>query len=286
MACLFNIVTGKQSQDDIVFHHFSKIFTKQGVSLMRTPIIAGNWKMNKTVKEAKDFVNNLPTLPDEKEVESVICAPTIQLDALISLVNDGKAKGLKIGAQNTYFEDNGAFTGETSPVALADLGVKYVVIGHSERRELFHETDEDVNKKAHAVFNHGMTPIICVGETDEERENGKANEIVSNQVEKALEGLSEEQLKEVVIAYEPIWAIGTGKSATSDDANEMCAHVRKTVAKVASQDVADATRIQYGGSVKPNNVKEYMAQSDIDGALVGGASLKVEDFVQLLEGAK
>ena len=130
-----------------------------------------------------------------------------------------------------------------------------------------------------------MTPIICVGETDEERENGKANEIVSNQVEKALEGLSEEQLKEVV-AYEPIWAIGTGKSATSDDANEMCAHVRKTVAKVASQDVADATRIQYGGSVKPNNVKEYMAQSDIDGALVGGASLKVEDFVQLLEGAK
>lgn len=253
---------------------------------MRTPIIAGNWKMNKTVQEAKDFVNELSTLPDPKEVESVICAPTIQLDALISLVNDGKAKGLKIGAQNTYFEDNGAFTGETSPVALADLGVKYVVIGHSERRELFHETDEDVNKKAHAVFNHGMTPIICVGETDEERENGKANEIVSNQVEKALEGLSEEQLKEVVIAYEPIWAIGTGKSATSDDANEMCAHVRKTVAKVASQDVADATRIQYGGSVKPNNVKEYMAQSDIDGALVGGASLKVEDFVQLLEGAK
>ena len=217
---------------------------------MRKPIIAGNWKMNKTVQEAKDFVNNLPTLPDEKEVESVICAPTIQLDALISLVNDGK------------------------------------VIGHSERRELFHETDEDVNKKAHAVFNHGMTPIICVGETDEERENGKANEVVSNQVKEAVKGLSEDQLKEVVIAYEPIWAIGTGKSATSEDANEMCAQVRKTVADVSSQDVADATRIQYGGSVKPNNVKEYMAQSDIDGALVGGASLKVDDFVQLLEGAK
>ena len=228
---------------------------------MRKPIIAGNWKMNKTVQEAKDFVNNLPTLPDEKEVESVICAPTIQLDALISLVNDGKAKGLKIGAQNTYFEDNGAYTGETSPVALADLGVKYVVIGHSERRELFHETDE-------------------------ERENGKANEVVSNQVKEAVKGLSEDQLKEVVIAYEPIWAIGTGKSATSEDANEMCAQVRKTVADVSSQDVADATRIQYGGSVKPNNVKEYMAQSDIDGALVGGASLKVDDFVQLLEGAK
>ncbi|WP_432724271.1 triose-phosphate isomerase [Staphylococcus equorum] len=253
---------------------------------MRKPIIAGNWKMNKTVQEAKDFVNALPTLPDTKEVESVICAPTIQLDALVTLVNDGKAQGLQIGAQNAYFEDNGAFTGETSPAALADLGVKYVVIGHSERREIFKETDEDINKKAHAVFNHGMTPIICVGETDEERESGKANEVVGNQVKKAVEGLSEEQLQQVVIAYEPIWAIGTGKSSTSEDANEMCAFVRETVAELSSQTVADATRIQYGGSVKPNNIKEYMAQSDIDGALVGGASLKVDDFVQLLEGAK
>ncbi|MDK9857664.1 triose-phosphate isomerase [Staphylococcus equorum] len=253
---------------------------------MRKPIIAGNWKMNKTVQEAKDFVNALPTLPDTKEVESVICAPAIQLDALVTLVNNGKAQGLQIGAQNAYFEDNGAFTGETSPAALADLGVKYVVIGHSERREIFKETDEDINKKAHAVFNHGMTPIICVGETDEERESGKANEVVGNQVKKAVEGLSEEQLQQVVIAYEPIWAIGTGKSSTSEDANEMCAFVRETVAELSSQTVADATRIQYGGSVKPNNIKEYMAQSDIDGALVGGASLKVDDFVQLLEGAK
>ncbi|ANR67579.1 triose-phosphate isomerase [Staphylococcus equorum] len=253
---------------------------------MRKPIIAGNWKMNKTVQEAKDFVNALPTLPDTKEVESVICAPAIQLDALVTLVNDGKAQGLQIGAQNAYFEDNGAFTGETSPAALADLGVKYVVIGHSERREIFKETDEDINKKAHAVFNHGMTPIICVGETDEERESEKANEVVGNQVKKAVEGLSEEQLQQVVIAYEPIWAIGTGKSSTSEDANEMCAFVRETVAELSSQTVADATRIQYGGSVKPNNIKEYMAQSDIDGALVGGASLKVDDFVQLLEGAK
>ena len=143
-----------------------------------------------------------------------------------------------------------------------------------------------MNKKAHAIFNHDMTPIICVGESDKEREAGKANEIVGNQVKKAVEGLSDEQLKQVVIAYEPIWAIGTGKSSTSEDANEMCVHVRQTLAKLSSQDVADATRIQYGGSVKPNNIKEYMAQSDIDGALVGGASLKVEDFVQLLEGAK
>ncbi|KXA44496.1 MULTISPECIES: triose-phosphate isomerase [Staphylococcus] len=253
---------------------------------MRKPIIAGNWKMNKTVQEAKDFVKALPQLPDTNEVEAVICAPTIQLDALTTAVKNGEAEGLAIGAENTYFEDNGAFTGETSPVALADLGVKYVIIGHSERRELFFETDEDVNKKAHAVFNHGMTPIICVGETLEQREGGKAEEVVGEQVKKALEGLSDDQLKQVVIAYEPIWAIGTGKSSTAKDANEMSAFVRKTVADLASQEVADAVRIQYGGSVKPNNIVEYMAESDIDGALVGGASLKVEDYVKLLEGAK
>ena len=253
---------------------------------MRKPIIAGNWKMNKTVQEAKDFVKALPQLPDTNEVEAVICAPTIQLDALTTAVKNGEAEGLAIGAENTYFEDNGAFTGETSPVALADLGVKYVIIGHSERRELFFETDEDVNKKAHAVFNHGMTPIICVGETLEQREGGKAEEVVGEQVKKALEGLSDDQLKQVVIAYEPIWAIGTGKSSTAKDANEMSAFFRKTVADLASQEVADAVRIQYGGSVKPNNIAEYMAESDIDGALVGGASLKVEDYVKLLEGAK
>ncbi|NJI31931.1 triose-phosphate isomerase, partial [Staphylococcus hyicus] len=170
--------------------------------------------------------------------------------------------------------------------ALQDLGVSYVVIGHSERRDIFHETDEDINKKAHAVFNHGMTPIICVGESDEERENGKANDVVEGQVEKALEGLSDDQVKQVVIAYEPIWAIGTGKSSTAKDANEMCAAVRQKIAKLTSKDVAEAVRIQYGGSVKPNNIKEYMAETDIDGALVGGASLKVDDYVQLLEGAK
>ncbi|WP_278926480.1 triose-phosphate isomerase [Staphylococcus auricularis] len=253
---------------------------------MRKPIIAGNWKMNKTVQEAKDFINALPELPDTNDVESVICAPTIQLDALVNLVKEGKAEGLKIGAQNTYFEESGAFTGETSPVALADLGVQYVVIGHSERRDIFHETDEEVNKKAHAVFDHGMTPIICVGESDEQRENGEANTVVGNQVKKAVEGLSEDQLKQVIIAYEPVWAIGTGKSSNAEDANEMCAFVRQTIADIASEAVANETRIQYGGSVKPNNIKEYMGQNDIDGALVGGASLKVEDYVQLLEGAK
>lgn len=252
---------------------------------MRKPIIAGNWKMNKTVQEAKDFVNALPTLPDTKEVESVICAPAIQLDALVTLVNDGKAQGLQIGAQNAYFEDNGAFTGETSPAALADLGVKYVVIGHSERREIFKETDEDINKKAHAVFNHGMTPIICVGETDEERESGKANEVVGNQVKKAVEGLSEEQLQQVVIAYEPIWAIGTGKSATKEIAENCCKMVRDVIRSMYG-DAADEVRIQYGGSVKPENIADYMAEEDIDGALIGGASLKVDSFKAIIDATK
>lgn len=253
---------------------------------MRKPIIAGNWKMNKTVQEAKDFVNELPALPDTNEVDSVICAPTLQLDALVNLTKEGVAQGLQIGAQNAYFEDNGAFTGETSPAALEDLGVKYVVLGHSERREYFHETDEDVNKKALAVFSHNMTPIICVGETLEEREAGKAESVVGGQVEAALKGFTEDQVKATVIAYEPIWAIGTGKSSTSEDANQMCTHVRNVVAGAFSQEAADALRVQYGGSVKPENIKEYMAQSDIDGALVGGASLKVDSFVALLEGAK
>lgn len=253
---------------------------------MRKPIIAGNWKMNKTVQEAKDFVNELPALPDTNEVDSVICAPTLQLDALVNLTKEGVAQGLQIGAQNAYFEDNGAFTGETSPAALEDLGVKYVVLGHSERREYFYETDEDVNKKALAVFSHNMTPIICVGETLEEREAGKAESVVGGQVEAALKGFTEDQVKATVIAYEPIWAIGTGKSSTSEDANQMCAHVRNVVAGAFSQEAADALRVQYGGSVKPENIKEYMAQSDIDGALVGGASLKVDSFVALLEGAK
>lgn len=253
---------------------------------MRKPIIAGNWKMNKTVQEAKDFVNELPALPDTNEVDSVICAPTLQLDALVNLTKEGVAEGLQIGAQNAHFEDSGAFTGETSPAALEDLGVKYVVLGHSERREYFGETDEDVNKKALAVFSHNMTPIICVGETLDEREADKAESVVGDQVEAALKGFTEEQVKSTVIAYEPIWAIGTGKSSTSEDANQMCAHVRKVVANAYSQEAAAALRVQYGGSVKPENIKEYMAQSDIDGALVGGASLKVDSFVALLEGAK
>lgn len=249
---------------------------------MRKPIIAGNWKMNKTVKEAKAFAEALPVLPSADEVDTVICAPAIQLDALVN----ADVKDLNIGAQNAYFENSGAFTGETSPAALKDLGVKYVVLGHSERREYFHETDEDVNKKALAVFNNDMTPIICVGETLEQREAEQFESVIGSQVSAALKGFTEDQVKQAVIAYEPIWAIGTGKSATSADAEESCKFVRSVVEKDFSKEAAQAVRIQYGGSVKPDNIKEYMAQEDIDGALVGGASLEVDSFVKLLEGAK
>lgn len=251
---------------------------------MRKPIIAGNWKMNKTLSEAKSFVEEVKSLvPSNDEMESVICAPALFLDQLVQAT---KGTNVGIGAQNMHFKENGAFTGEISPVALADLGVKYVILGHSERREMFNETDETVNQKTIAAFAHNLTPIVCCGETLEERENGKTNELVGAQIEKALAGLTPEQVKETVIAYEPIWAIGTGKSSTATDANEVCAHIRTVVASQFSQDVADAVRIQYGGSVKPENIKEYMAQSDIDGALVGGAALDPKSFLQLLEGGK
>ncbi|RTR36239.1 triose-phosphate isomerase [Robertmurraya yapensis] len=248
---------------------------------MRKPIIAGNWKMHKTISEAKSFLEEVKGLvPSNEKVDSVVCAPALFLDSLVELSND---YDVEIGAQNMHFEESGAFTGETSPVALADIGVKYVILGHSERREMFNETDEAVNKKTLAAFKHNLTPIVCCGETLEERESGKTNALVGDQVKKALVGLTAEQAKQTVIAYEPIWAIGTGKSSTSADANEVCAHIRSVVAEQFSQEVADAIRIQYGGSVKPENIKEYMAQPDIDGALVGGASLEARSFLQLLE---
>jgi triosephosphate isomerase (TIM) len=248
---------------------------------MRKPIIAGNWKMHKTLSEAKKFIEDVNGLvPSNDKVESVVCAPALFLG---QLVEAAKNYDLKIGAQNMHFEESGAFTGEISPKALEDIGVNYVIIGHSERREMFNETDETVNKKTLAAFKYNLTPIVCCGETLEQRENGETNELVGSQVTKALEGLTEDQLKQTVIAYEPIWAIGTGKSSTAEDANETCAHIRKVLAERFSSEVAEAIRIQYGGSVKPGNIKEYMAQSDIDGALVGGASLETDSFLQLLE---
>lgn len=251
---------------------------------MRKPIIAGNWKMNKTLGEAVSFVEEIKgKIPPADQVETVICAPAL---FLAQLVDATKGTEIGVGGQNMHFEDSGAFTGEISPAALADVGVKYCIIGHSERREMFNETDEAVNKKVHAAFKHGITPIVCCGETLEQRERGETKELVANQVKIALSGLSEEQAKQVVIAYEPIWAIGTGKSASAEDANEVCTHIREVVKEIYSEDVANALRIQYGGSVKPGNIKEFMAQSDIDGALVGGASLDPQSFLQLLEGGK
>ncbi|GGH76032.1 triosephosphate isomerase [Pullulanibacillus pueri] len=250
---------------------------------MRKPIIAGNWKMNKTIGEANQFVQEIKgLLPSSNVVDAVICAPALFLDALVDQTKDLE---VAIGAQNMHFEESGAFTGEISPVALKDLGVQYVILGHSERREMFAETDETVNKKTHAAFKHGLVPIVCVGETLEEREAGKTNEIVQGQVTKALQGLSADQVKETVIAYEPIWAIGTGKSATSDEADETCGVVRQTVAGLYDQATADAVRIQYGGSVKPANIAELLGKENIDGALVGGASLEPTAFLQLLEAA-
>ncbi len=251
---------------------------------MRKPIIAGNWKMFKTLPEAKSFMEEVRNVvPAKEEVESVVCSPALFLE---SLVNLAKGTNVGIGAQNMHFEENGAFTGEISPVMLEEIGVNYVILGHSERREMFNETDEAVNKKVIAAFNHGITPIVCCGETLEQRESGITNKYVSGQVQKALAGLSEDQAKRVVIAYEPIWAIGTGKSSTAEDANKVCAHIRSVIAEQFSQDVAKAVRIQYGGSVKPANIKEYMSQPDIDGALVGGASLEPLSFLQLLEAGK
>lgn len=251
---------------------------------MRKPIIAGNWKMNKTLAEAKSFLEEVKTkVPSTEKIESVICAPALFLAQLVEGANNTE---VKIGAQNMHFEESGAFTGEISPVALADVGVKYVILGHSERREMFNETDEAVNKKVLSAFGHNLIPIVCCGETLAQRENGETNNLVGEQVRKALAGLSAEQAKQTVIAYEPIWAIGTGKSSTSEDANEVCSHIRQVIGEQFSQDVANAVRIQYGGSVKPSNIKEYMAQSDIDGALVGGASLEPQSFLQLLEGGQ
>lgn len=248
---------------------------------MRKPIIAGNWKMNKTLSEATAFLEEVSNLiPKQDVIDTVVCTPALFLD---QLVQAAKGTDVKIGAQNMHFEESGAFTGEISPIALADLGVSYVILGHSERREMFNETDEAVNKKAHAAFAHKLTPIVCCGETLEQREAGETNDFVGSQIEKGLAGLSDDQLKQAVIAYEPIWAIGTGKSSSAQDANEVCAHIRSVVADKFSNEAAAAIRIQYGGSVKPENIKEYMAQPDIDGALVGGASLKSDSFLQLLE---
>ncbi|SDJ61619.1 triose-phosphate isomerase [Salimicrobium halophilum] len=251
---------------------------------MRKQVIAGNWKMNKTHTEAESFINEVKgNVPAKGEVESVVCAP---FPFLQKLVEETKDSDVEIGAQNMYFEEKGAFTGEVSPVMLKELGVTYVVLGHSERRDVFGETDEIVNKKTHAAFDHGLTPIVCVGESLEQREANETMDHVEAQITKAVEGLTDEQVKNLIIAYEPIWAIGTGRTASSEQANEVCTHIRKVVGKLSGTEAAEAVRIQYGGSVKPANVDELLSQSDIDGALVGGASLEADSFLKLVEAGK
>ncbi|MEO4054512.1 triose-phosphate isomerase [Solibacillus sp. CAU 1738] len=248
---------------------------------MRKPIIAGNWKMYKTFDEAVEFVEAVrDAIPTEDKIDAVICAPALYLPTLVDVATE---TDLAIGAQNMHFENEGAFTGEVSPAQLAAINVDYVILGHSERREMFNETDEAVNKKVRAALNHGIVPIICCGETLEEREAGHTEAKVSKQIRAALQGFTAEEVAHMVIAYEPIWAIGTGKTATADDANETCGSIRNVVAELFGQETADAIRIQYGGSVKPENIQELLAKEHIDGALVGGASLDTTSYLKLLE---
>lgn len=246
---------------------------------MRTPIIAGNWKMNNTIVESLTLVEGIKSQKLNDNVEAVICVPFTTLCEVKKLVYH---TNLKVGAQNMHYEEKGAFTGEISPLMLKELEVEYVIIGHSERRQYFNESDETVNKKIKSALKNNLKPIVCVGETLEEREGNKAEEIVKNQVINAFKEIEKTEIKNIVIAYEPIWAIGTGKTASSDDANAMCKFIRDTIGEIYGEDEKQIIRIQYGGSVKPENIKELMDKSDIDGALVGGASLKADDFVKLI----
>ncbi|MGU9538522.1 triose-phosphate isomerase [Clostridium tepidum] len=242
---------------------------------MRTAIIAGNWKMNKTVKEAVELVKELKPLVKDAKCDVVVCPTYVCLPAVLEEV---KGSNIKVGAQNMHFEENGAYTGEIAPKMLEELGVHYVIIGHSERRQYFNETDETVNKKVKKAFEHNLIPIVCCGESLEEREGNITEKVLEEQIKVGLKELSKEQVEKLVIAYEPIWAIGTGKTATDEQANETIGYIRNIIKSMYGEDVSNKVRIQYGGSVKPGTIKGQMAKEEIDGALVGGASLKAEDF--------
>ena len=240
---------------------------------MRKKIIAGNWKMNKTPSEAVALINELKPLVANDEVDVVFCVPAIDI---IPAIEAAKDSNIQIGAENMYYEESGAYTGEIAPNMLTDVGVKYVIIGHSERREYFAETDETVNKKVLKAFEHGITPIICCGETLTQREQGITIDWIRQQIKIAFLNVTAEQAKTAVIAYEPIWAIGTGKTATSDQAEEVCGAIRECIAEIYDDATAADIRIQYGGSVNAGNAAELFAKPDIDGGLVGGASLKAD----------
>ena len=246
---------------------------------MRKKVIAGNWKMNMLPNEAIACIEELAPLVKDTENEVILCVPYI--DLFYSLLT-AQGTNIKIGAQNMHFEEKGAFTGEVSGQMLKSIGVEYVIIGHSERRQYFAETDETVNKKIKAALANELKPIVCVGETLEQRESGKAEEVFTTQTRKAFEGLSPEDAKKVIIAYEPIWAIGTGKTATSEDANNSVKAIRNEIRSLYGDEVADEIIIQYGGSVKSSNAKELFTTSDIDGGLVGGASLKADEFAKIV----
>ena len=245
---------------------------------MRTPIIAGNWKMNNTMEEGLKLVEEIRAHDLDKNVEAVLCVPFTDLK---SVKEATRGTDIKIGAQNMHWEESGAYTGEISPTMLKELEVDYVILGHSERRQYFNESDETVNKKMKSALSHGIKPIICVGESLEEREASKEKQVVKNQIIRGFRDIDGKDIENIVIAYEPIWAIGTGKTASADDANDMISFIRETVGELYG-DLKNIIRIQYGGSVKPENVSELMGKSDIDGALVGGASLKADDFVKLI----
>ena len=246
---------------------------------MRKKVIAGNWKMNMLPNEAIDMIKNLAPLVKDTDNEVVLCVPYI--DLFYALLT-AQGTNIKIGAQNMHFESNGAYTGEISAQMLKSINVEYVIIGHSERRAYFNETDETVNKKIKSAFENGLKPIVCVGESLKERESGVAFKIITEQTKKALEGLTEEQVENTIIAYEPIWAIGTGKTATKEDANNACMKIREKIEEIYGQNTANRVIIQYGGSMKPENAKELLEMSDIDGGLIGGASLKAESFAQIV----
>ena len=246
--------------------------------MARRKIIAGNWKMNMTPSEAVELVNTLKPLVANEEVDVVFCVPAIDIVPVVEAV---KGSNIHVGAENMYFEEKGAYTGEISPNMLVDAGVKYVILGQSERREYFGETNEDINKKMHKAFEHGLTPIMCCGESLEQREQGVTMDFIRQQVKVGFLGLTAEQAKEAVIAYEPIWAIGTGKTATTEQAQEVCKAIRECIAEVYDEATAEAIRIQYGGSVNAATAPELFAQADIDGGLVGGAALK-PDFGKIV----
>ena len=249
----------------------------------RKTIIAGNWKMNKTLSEMKDYAEEIrPILPKGKWCETVLCVPFVNIPAAVRLFKDCH---IAIGAQNCHYEDHGAYTGEVTAEMLKEVGAKYVIIGHSERRQYYNETDLTVNKKVHAALNAGLQPIVCVGESLDQREAGTTMELIAYQVKAALAGVPAEKMRRVVIAYEPLWAIGTGKTATAGQANEVCEGIRAVVRKLYGARIARAVTIQYGGSMNPKNAEELLAQPDVDGGLIGGAALKPADFVAIINAA-